>query len=236
MNKNQSWSHSGIHLLIDPDKWKPDDLRRLLRKVPQSVSSLIVGGTYIHGRNFEPVMKVCRETDLVVANMLSVGPLDSLVSKLADVVIVPVVMGSTSTRHVLDHLIQAAPVIKANKQEVFSVAYLMLDGGNPTSASFFTQTLPIPRSKPEILLTLSLAATFLGLNGIYLEAGSGARNPITPDEVSMVAKDNSDTPILVGGGISSLAYCHELLSAGASGIIVGTFLEEEKNLSWLEIK
>jgi putative glycerol-1-phosphate prenyltransferase len=109
----------------------------------------------------------------------------------------------------------------------------MLSGGSVTSAEYFTQTIALPRNKPEILKTLGLTANYLGLEGIYLEAGSGAQNPITPDEVRAVV-EGCELPVLAGGGLRTRGTCEALFNAGATGLIVGTAIEETKSLSWLE--
>jgi phosphoglycerol geranylgeranyltransferase len=223
---------SKIHILVDPDKWTVAELSRFLSGLPPSVGSLIIGGTYTHGDGFSEVMETCRVTGLPLGNFLSAGPIDSILSNLASFVIVPVVLGSPSSRYLVDHLIAAAPAIRRLGMKVYSVAYLMLDGGKPTSAQFFTQSIPLPRHAPEIIATLCAAAKYLGLSGVYLEAGSGATFPVTPHEVA-IARKASELPILVGGGISSLALCHSLLDAGADGIVIGTAAERKRSLKWL---
>jgi phosphoglycerol geranylgeranyltransferase len=224
-----------IHLLLDPDKWSAAEVKRLVKQIPDSIGSIIVGGSYTHGGGFHEVMESCRSSNLPLGNFLSAGPIDSILSPLASFVLVPVVLGSTSSRFLVDHLITAAPAIRRLNLHVYAVAYLMLDGGRPTSAQFFTQTLPLPRHTPEIIGTLCSAARQLGLAGVYLEAGSGATAPVTPEEVT-VAREASRLPVLAGGGISSLETCQTLLGAGANGVIIGTAVEKRRSLKWLTPK
>lgn len=227
------WSPRRVHLLIDPDKWQPDELDFLLRSVPELVGSVIVGGTYLHSDRFEAVMECCSRTSLPIGNIVSAGLSDSMISPLASYLMVPIVFGTTSTRPVLDHIVRAVPTIRRHGLPCIPYAYFMLAGGVGTSAEYFTQTIPIPRGKLEILATLSLAAKYLGLQGIYLEAGSGAQKSVTKEEVEVVVS-SSGLPVLVGGGISSISACHALFDAGAAGVIIGTAIEHGKSLSWLE--
>lgn len=228
------WAPRRIHLLIDPDKWEPRDLSVLFQSVPKIIGSIIVGGTFLHSDSsrFEAVMERCTATGLPVGNIVTASAADSLISPSANFVLVPILFGSSSTRFVLDHLIRAVPVLKRYNLPCIAYAYLMLAGGTQTSAEFFTQTISIPRDKPEILRTLSLAAKYLGLCGIYLEAGSGAQNPVTSAEVAAVVR-NSDLPLLVGGGISSAATCKSLFHSGATGLVIGTALERARDLGWI---
>ena len=88
------------------------------------------------------------------------------------------------------------------------------------------------RGKPEIIETLSIAAGYLGLSGIYLEAGSGARLPVTAEEIAAAA-GASNLPVLVGGGVDSAAQINALLHAGARGIVIGTALERTRTAEWI---
>jgi phosphoglycerol geranylgeranyltransferase len=229
------WASRRVHLLIDPDKWKIDELSLMLSSIPGIVGSLLVGGTYLHsGRSqFEAVMECCSRALLPLGNIITAGLSDGFISPKADYVLAPILFGSPTTRFVIDHILRAVPLIKEYDLPCIPYGYFMLAGGVPTSTEYFTQTLPIPRGNVEILSTLSLAAKYLGLPGLYLEAGSGAQQPVRPDEVEAV-KRTSELRILVGGGISAPSVCRELFNAGADGIIVGTALERSKSLDWLE--
>jgi phosphoglycerol geranylgeranyltransferase len=221
-----------IHLLIDPDKWEEGELASLLESMPAVLGSIIVAGTFIHTDKFDRTMTICAAAGLPVGNILTVGPSDSVISPLAQFVIVPVIIGASSTRFVVDHLLRSAPVLNRLKMSVCSLAYLMLDGGVPTAAQYFTQTQPIPRNKEEIVGVLSLTARYLGLAGIYLEAGSGAIIPITAGEIE-TAKAASLLPVVVGGGIKSVEQIQCAIRAGADAVILGTVVEERRDLKWL---
>jgi phosphoglycerol geranylgeranyltransferase len=68
---------------------------------------------------------------------------------------------------------------------------------------------------------------------VYLEAGSGANEPV-PSEMVVFVKKNIDIPLIVGGGIRDPATAREKVMAGADIIVTGTALEElffERKLS-----
>jgi phosphoglycerol geranylgeranyltransferase len=226
-----------VHLLIDPDRWSDSALISTLANtnVSTRVTSLIVGGTYIHTGNFASTVKTCKSSGKALGNFLTAGPVDSLLSPLADYVIVPLALGATDVRFITDHVIAAAPTIDRYSLSVVRVAYLQLDGGRATSAGFFTQSIPIPREKPEIVRTLALAGRMLGVEAVYLEAGSAAILPVTGDEVQAAIDGSHGLPVIVGGGIKTTATCETLFDAGASAIIVGSALEKGSDLSWLPV-
>lgn len=225
---------SGIHLLIDPDKWERESLTTLLREIQHKgdFRTLIVGGTYIHSGRFEEVMELCESIKAAIGNFLTAGPIDAMLSPKAHFVVLPVALGAVSPRFITDHIIAAAPTIARYGLAAWRVAYLQLDGGAATSARFFTQCQPIPRDDVGIIKTLSLAARYLGLDAVYLEAGSGAIKPVLPREVE-AAVDAAGLPVIVGGGIRDRKQCDELVRAGAHSIIVGSVVEEKGSVEWL---
>jgi len=94
-------------------------------------------------------------------------------------------------------------------------------------------SLPIPRNKPGIAAATALAAEYLGMKLIYLEAGSGADNPV-PNEMVKAVSTLCTIPVVVGGGIKTPATAKEKVENGAKIIVTGNFFEDERN--WNLIK
>jgi geranylgeranylglyceryl phosphate synthase family protein len=101
-----------------------------------------------------------------------------------------------------------------------------------TSVQFISGSLPIPRNKPDIACAHALAAQYLGMKLVYLEAGSGAEKAVPVEMVHAVAA-TIDIPVLTGGGLRTPGDCETRIEAGASFIVMGTRLEYDKNLSML---
>jgi phosphoglycerol geranylgeranyltransferase len=224
-----------VHLLVDPDKWELKELERLLRShgLPEIVGSIIVGGSFLHTSHLEEVMDVCICCGVPVGNIVSASSAEAMISRRANYLLLPILFGSRDTRFVLDHIIRAVPTIERYGVPCVAYAYLTLDTGAPTAAQFFTQAVPIPRSKGEILRTLSLAAEYMGLSGVYLEAGSNAATSPQPAEVRSVT-NACCLPVIVGGGINTARKCRELFKAGATSIVIGSAVEARRNLAWLQ--
>jgi putative glycerol-1-phosphate prenyltransferase len=221
-----------VHLLIDPDHWNTDDLSHTLQDKPSCIGSIIVGGTYVHEAKAAAIAEMCRGNGVPIGSLLSIGRPEVLLLPDADFVIIPILLGSRSSAFLCDHVINAVPFLERFNLKAAAIAYLPIDGGVATSAQFFTQHHPIPRYKPEIIHTLAAAAKYLGLSGVYLDAGSGATQPVSEEEV-VVAKMASRLPIIVGGGIRGSETISALFSSGASGVVVGSILEQKRNFSWL---
>jgi len=89
--------------------------------------------------------------------------------------------------------------------------------------------LPIPSDKPDIAVCTALAGEMLGLKVIYMDAGSGALNPV-PDEIIQQVKQQTSVPLIVGGGISTVEKASAALKAGADVIVIGNAIEKNPGL------
>jgi putative glycerol-1-phosphate prenyltransferase len=112
--------------------------------------------------------------------------------------------------------------------EVIPTGYMLVDAGKPTSASYISGTLPLPNDKPDLAAYTALAGQYLGLKVAYLDAGSGAQTTVSPEIIRKVS-ETLTLPVIVGGGIKSLASAETLIQAGADVLVVGTALESGTN-------
>jgi putative glycerol-1-phosphate prenyltransferase len=95
--------------------------------------------------------------------------------------------------------------------------------------SYISNTTPIPYDKPEVAACTAMAGEMLGLQLIYLDAGSGAQRPVSPRTIAAVRKA-VEIPIIVGGGITTPQAAEDALQAGADVIVVGNGIEKDPNL------
>lgn len=124
-----------------------------------------------------------------------------------------------------------APNVLKFGLEALPTAYLVI--GEGTSAWFVGSARGIPFEKPKIAAAYSLAARFLGMRFVYLEAGSGASNSVTPQMVKEVRKVY-DGFLIVGGGIRNSKTAKALARAGADALVIGTILEKTNNIKRLQ--
>jgi putative glycerol-1-phosphate prenyltransferase len=103
---------------------------------------------------------------------------------------------------------------------------MLIDGGRPTTASYISGTLPLPADKPDIALCTAMAGEMLGLQHLYMDAGSGAQHAISTEMIAAVAK-NTTVPLIVGGGIRDAEAAVERAEAGADVIVVGNATEKQ---------
>jgi putative glycerol-1-phosphate prenyltransferase len=106
---------------------------------------------------------------------------------------------------------------------------MLIDGGAPTTVSYISNANPIPTDKNEIALCTALAGEMLGLKLLYMDAGSGAKQPIQEGMIHAVASQ-VNIPIIVGGGITTPEKAYNNSKAGADIIVVGNAIEKDTTL------
>ena len=92
-----------------------------------------------------------------------------------------------------------------------------------------SQTMPIPREKTDIAVCTAMAGEMLGMKLIYLDAGSGAEQPIPSDMIRAV-RQSVNIPLIVGGGITNAVKATEAFRAGADVLVVGNAIEKDPEL------
>jgi len=214
-----------VHLLVDPDRWTESEVSSLVSALPPSIASVIIGGTFVHSGSVDRLTLICKDAGVTVGNFLSSGASDNLISDMADFLLIPILLVAPSLRFVTQHIVDATPKLRRLRIPTICAVYLSLSRPDVTSAHFFTQAIPLPRGRPEIIETLSHAASFLGLSAIYLDAGSGAVNEASQDEISAAA--SAGLPVIVGGGIRDAATCTKALESGATAVVIGTLIEND---------
>jgi geranylgeranylglyceryl phosphate synthase family protein len=123
----------------------------------------------------------------------------------------------------------AAPIIRNTKLEVIPTGYLLINSGRTTSVAYISNTTPIPDDIYSLAACTAMAGEMLGLQLIYLDAGSGAEKEISPKMIATVRK-SVNAPLIVGGGINTSQKALTALESGADMIVIGNALEKNPNL------
>jgi phosphoglycerol geranylgeranyltransferase len=118
--------------------------------------------------------------------------------------------------------ILGAPLVKKYGLEPIPMGYVIVGEGG--TAGIVGRAIPVPYTKPELAAAHALAGQYLGMRFIYLEGGSGAKNPVPPEVIRMV-KHYVDIPLIVGGGIRTKEQALAAASAGADIIVTGNVIE-----------
>ena len=210
--------------LVDPEK--VNDLNKLKSILENLVSAgtnaILIGGSLsVTGYDIDPIIDIVEE--LGVPSILFPGSVAGL-SPRADAILFLSLLNSENTYYVIGAQVYAAPLIKRFGIEVLPTAYLIVGYGG--AAGYMGFARPLPYEKPEIGAAFALAAKYLGMRYLYLEAGSGAPQPI-PDEFVRYIRSTveDDLFIIVGGGIRDPETAYRIACSGADAIVTGTVIE-----------
>lgn len=213
-----------LAILLDPDKQPPGGLRACLESIhAQPVDLLLVGGsTVANGHTQELVARIKQLSSLPV--VLFPGD-HSQITTEADALLFLSLLSGRNAEYLVNQQVKAVPLIQDSDLEVIPTAYILVDGGVDTSVQRVSSTEPMNPENPEEIIHTAMAGMYMGHKLIYLEAGSGARNPV-PEQLISGLRSRVDIPIIVGGGIRS----HEQLAAafenGADMVVIGTAFEQ----------
>jgi phosphoglycerol geranylgeranyltransferase len=218
-----------IAILIDPDKVEdPAQLNHLLRLASENcVDFIFVGGSLVTTTNLSAVVKEIKEN---VSIPVVLFPGSSLqIDPSADAILfLSLISGRNPDLLIGQHVI-AAPILKNNRLEVMPTGYILINSGKTTSVAYISNTTPIPEDKYSLAACTAMAGQMLGLQLIYLDAGSGAEREISSKMISTVRK-SVEVPLIVGGGINTSQKALSALEAGADLIVIGNALEKDPNL------
>ena len=218
-------SHKLHFTLIDPDEQSPDEAAQMARAAQKANSDgILVGGSITDQDDLNLTVKAIKEsTDLPV--VLFPGNISG-VSKYADAILFMSLLNSTNPYWITGAQALSAPSIKKMGIETIPMGYLIIEPGG--TVGWVGDAKPVPRKKSDLALAYSMAAEFLGMRVIYLEAGSGADSHIPLDFI-MKVKKLTDLIVIVGGGIRTAQDAKEVSQAGADIVITGTVVEETED-------
>jgi phosphoglycerol geranylgeranyltransferase len=218
---------AGYLLLVDPDKIDKTNFPDFIREATTAgVDAFLVGGSLMLSDEFEKTITLIKENTKAPVIIFPGGI--SQVSPIADAILFLLLISGRNPDHLIGNQVIAAPIIKRMGLEAISTGYMLIDGGNVTSAEFMSNTKPIPREKTDIAVAHALAAELIGLKMLYLEAGSGAKQSVPDDMIKKVTQYCS-LPVIVGGGIRTPEEARNKMKAGASFVVTGTVIEQNSN-------
>ena len=212
-----------IHMtLIDPEKVTTPQASRIASKAKLSgTSAIMVGGsTLVSAMHLDKVVKAVKRSVKIPVILFPNNVTG--ISRYADAIWFMSLLNSADPYFLMGAQVLGAPLIKRYRLRPIPLGYTIVgDGG---TAGVVGKAVPIPHNKPELAAAHALAGQYLGMHFIYLEAGSGARKPVSPDMIHVV-KRYIDVPLIVGGGIRSREQALAAASAGADIIVTGNVFE-----------
>ncbi len=218
-----------LGILIDPDKYTStqeiESTAMALKKV--NPDYVFVGGSLINNALFEQTISVLKE-QLNIPVIIFPGNNQQVNTNADGILLISLISGRNPDFLIGQH-VNAAFQLQKSQLELLPTGYLLINCGHPTSAQYMSNTTPIPYTKNNIAAATALAGEQLGLSLFYLDGGSGADQPVSPEMIKTV-KSTLSSPLIVGGGISTKTQLETAWNAGADLVIIGTAFENNPNL------
>jgi putative glycerol-1-phosphate prenyltransferase len=222
-------SGAGYFVLLDPEGRYSSGVEDAVSKATSGgADAILIGGSKVASGTFDAfAKKVKSRTELPV--IVFPGNAEQL-SGHADAVFFLSLVSGRNPRYLIDEHVRAAPIIRKMRLETIPVGYMVVGSGGPTSVVLESKTDPLDRDDLDSAVAHALAARYLGMRMLYLDAGSGARLPV-PDEMIARVKTEAGLPLIVGGGIRKPEDASRKVEAGADFIVTGNVMEEKPDMA-----
>jgi len=222
---------AGFLLLLDPDREPCERLTAVAEAAATyGVDAILAGGSMMTCGDFDDRMARIKKAASIPV-ILFPGNAHQI-TRHADAVLFLSLISGRNPNYLIEEQVRGAPMVKSCGLEAIPTAYMLIESGGTTSVQYISGTSPIPRGKTDIAMAHALAAQYLGMKLVYLEAGSGADYPVPEEMISAVA-DYCQLPVIVGGGIRRPQEAQTRVRAGASFVVIGTRLESERDFGYM---
>ncbi|MDT0678440.1 geranylgeranylglyceryl/heptaprenylglyceryl phosphate synthase [Autumnicola musiva] len=216
-----------LSILIDPEKTDAENVQSLLKNLPRETGFLFVGGSTVAPEKTENIVTTIKKfSNLPV--ILFPGD-HTQITEEADAILFLSLLSGQNPEYLIGQHVKSVSRLRQSKLEIIPTGYILVDGGKESAVQRVSNTLPLPQEKVQLIVDTALAGQFSGKKLIYLEAGSGAKFPVSGEVISVVKKA-IDIPLVVGGGIRSTRQLEKAYGAGADMVVIGTAFEN-KNFS-----
>jgi phosphoglycerol geranylgeranyltransferase len=222
-------AEGAIHItLLDPEKVTPETAFDTAHEAEAGgTAAIMVGGSTVmstgHLDNMVKTIKKAIKIPVILFPNNVTG-----ISKYADAIWFMSLLNSSDPYFLTGAQVLGAPLVKKFGLEAIPLGYIIIGEGG--AASVIGRACPIPYDKPELTVAHALAAQYLGMRFVYLEAGSGAKRTVPTEMIKMV-KSLVDVTLIVGGGIRNGDQVKTIVSAGACIVVTGTITEKGGNLT-----
>lgn len=212
-----------LTILLDPDKTKIKALPAIVNRIENLKANFIfVGGSFVKNgttENFVKALKKLTEIPIILF------PGDySQITNYADGILFLSLLSGRNPEYLIEQQIKAVPYLKNTSLEIIPTGYILIDGGVKSSVLKVSNTTPISQNNIDLVVNTAIAGEYKGKQLIYLEAGSGAKNPVNINLITTV-KQQITIPLIVGGGIKTKQQIQTAFNSGADIVVIGNAFE-----------
>ncbi len=218
----------GVLVLVDPGRATPPAAAATAQAARAAgAAGVLIGSSFDGTRETHVVARAIREAVPGFPVVLFPGSAMQL-TEHADLILFLSLVSGRNPQYLIEEHVRAVPFLDQHRVATLSTAYILIDGGRVTSVEAVSQTRPLPADKPELAAAHVKAARLIGMQAVYLEAGSGAPRPVAPEIIRAcrAAAPPADVALFVGGGIRTPAQARAARAAGADFVVIGTAVED----------
>ena len=215
----------GLVVLVDPGRSTPDDVCALAERAAASgACGFLVGDSLGHRETVSAHVAAIRRGAPAIPIVQFPASAEDLTPEV-DAVLFLVLLSGRNPRYLIDEQVRATSFFDRNPHvRAVATAYLLIDGGRESSVEHVSRTTPLPANDVDLIADHVKAGQLMGMHATYLEAGSGAVEPVSA-RVIRAARAATSGPLIVGGGIVTAVRAREAREAGADYVVVGTLFE-----------
>ena len=215
-----------LAVLIDPDKMPMGNVGNFIRKVNASIAThIFVGGSTVKDNSTTILINEIKKYTVLP---IIIFPGDvTQISEQADGLLFLSLISGRNPDYLIQKQVEAASVLRNLNIEVIPTGYILVENGKETTVQKVTGTTPLKRDNIQLIRDTAKAGELLGMQLIYLEAGSGATHSINKEIIEAVKKD-IDVPLIVGGGIKNLKQLDAAYTSGADIVVIGNAFEKDE--------
>ncbi|NMH86982.1 geranylgeranylglyceryl/heptaprenylglyceryl phosphate synthase [Flavivirga algicola] len=216
-----------LAVLIDPDKMNFDKVSNFIEKVNRSVAThIFVGGSTVDENMTSTLVEEIKKHTKVPV-VLFPGDITQITSK-ADAILFLSLISGRNPEYLIGKHITSISKLKETDLDIISTGYVLIESGAETAVERVTRTEPLSRTNIQYIVDTAQAGELLGMKLIYLEAGSGAKVPVSEEIISRVNKV-LNIPLIVGGGIKTKKQLENAYNSGADLVVIGTAFEKDES-------
>ncbi|MFC4739334.1 geranylgeranylglyceryl/heptaprenylglyceryl phosphate synthase [Flavobacterium ponti] len=216
-----------LAILLDPDDIKLEILDSLISKINKSPAThIFVGGSLVQTNQIDAIIQKIKQHCKLPILLFPGNP--SQISKYADGILFLNLISGRNPEYLIEHQVNAVPVLEKTNLEIISTGYILVENGKQSAVERISQTKPLDRNNIDYVSQTAKAGEYMGNKLIYLEAGSGAKKPISLEMIENTI-NKINVPLIVGGGIRTKAGIESAYKAGADLVVIGTAFENNPN-------
>jgi phosphoglycerol geranylgeranyltransferase len=218
----------GIAILVDPEKAvnEAQFTRQLQAICAISPEFIFIGGSTVNSEQMSSAIELIKATTSIPL-IIFPGGTEQLDTRADGLLFLSLISGR-NPRYLIGQQVEAAALLFQSNMEILSTGYILVDGGIQSAVERVSGTAPIPQNDVTHIASTAKAGILLGMDCLYVDAGSGAHTPVSEEIIRELSALGN--PLIIGGGLRTIASIQKAHEAGANLVVIGNKLEEDSTL------